>query len=1300
MIKYNPLYKANGQPNGALVIAPSESIVFDLPGKATWVKGVKLKGTDHTYTFNHDNYITLTNTPDQSNPESEDIKIGVNITNLLTELDKVRIYIGENNNTAESALTTNPYIKLFYNDVRKQTFQIKSANDTNLTVTTDANGNIIIENKKPDINHNTDYRVSQLLATSSEDFRVLFKGTADDNPETTSTKFSETLLYNPSTKVLKVNSNVVIHEGLVQNKSATIGNTLTTIASIGDVDIKAKIDDSALQEQLSLILANLNSQINSINTKIQNFEELDTQVLNINGGSYNIYTSNPSLPTIVAPDSLGTAKQLLAVNTTGDGFTWIDDSIINTNIDVAWNTETTIATIHGIPIKIKIPTNPNTWRNVRINNSDEDVLTSNDPIPLVISQGNGIEVAYTNNKLIITNTAPDVDHNTHYTTALYAGDNNDTTSNSSITDPYIKLFDDSVRRSTLQLKGGNGIRVESNSGIITITNDSIEDLCRILATLKGEIHNLIPDNQLINADILSSVDLYSDNIWENGVKLTDKYLNILGSNGSITTTNNLLNNLTEVTTVNDSSYTIISGWNKVSLPNIYNYIFTRWVNDNPDLVAIEAIGNTEGFLRKLDENTWYLDNSIPETFENLCKILANLQSSISSINSKLLEFNTESLGINDAYIQKLIVEGNANIQGAITSSSFIKAGGTSVQFLKADGSVDSTDYLPLTGGILSGSITAPKFITIGGTADYFVKGDGTLDNTTYISETTWNEYQENISIILNSIHDSIKNFRDVLDTSSFGINNAYVENLIVSNTASFTNRPIIGNSEVLIDTDKMYIGTTQIPLTRTSAPLNLYDVHLVSGGTTVSDALLSNGSQSNVWLYWDAINGLSYPWGIMAKNSSSTIEFIKAGSTCITLSLSNGHITSNAFIKQDGTSSQFLKADGSVDSTTYIDDITYNADQQNLCLILNSLKGSIKNIREILDTNSFGINNAYIENLVAVNGSFTSIPSVNGTLVSLVGHTHDDRYFTETESDNRFVLKAGDTMTGNLTVPSLFVNTGDSTLKIYSGKQTDGTSDGHIGLQTCIDSQDGQTHSYASQYQAREVLALQPRGGQVYIGTMPNGGVTAYKLYVNGNIFASSFVKDGGTSSQFLKANGSVDSTEYLPKNIYDADQQNLCKILNTLQGSITSAHAKIKNLDFSNIQQLGAVNAYFDEAVVSGTLYAANNTFRADASGAYYSSDIRKKENICLLNDEDYNKIINSPDGYLKQFTWKENGNLSFGLIAQEVQEFAPEAVTQIGDYYSVNYNVALSKLLAALYRKVKEQEQIINELKMKFEL
>ena len=134
-------------------------------------------------------------------------------------------------------------------------------------------------------------------------------------------------------------------------------------------------------------------------------------------------------------------------------------------------------------------------------------------------------------------------------------------------------------------------------------------------------------------------------------------------------------------------------------------------------------------------------------------------------------------------------------------------------------------------------------------------------------------------------------------------------------------------------------------------------------------------------------------------------------------------------------------------------------------------------------------------------GSITGKPST----FTPSSHTHDDRYYTESEADSRFVNVSGDTMTGNLRVPSLFINTGDPTLKIYSGKVTDAKSDGNICLQTCIDGADGQTHSYAPNYQARENLVLQPRGGQVYIGTNPDGGNTSYKLYVNGTIYGTSF---------------------------------------------------------------------------------------------------------------------------------------------------------------------------------------------------
>ena len=248
MIQINPLKSyIDGGVRAAITTPPSASLVFDLPGKAIWVKGVKLKGTDHTYTFSHDNYITLTNTSNSN--ESEDIKIGVN------------------------------------------TSALKNAIDTTYgVVSTTTNG----------------------LA-----------------PKFTS-----------------------------ENKQAA--STATTYYFLG---------------------------------------------------------------------------------WTGSTLKW-----------------------YQAP-----------FRNVRINSETTDRLGINNTDPLIISSGNGISVTWdsTNKKIIITNTKPDVNHNTHYTTMLYIGENNDTKANKNVANPYLKLFDDSIRRATFQIKAGSGIAVTSDTnGNITITNSS------------------------------------------------------------------------------------------------------------------------------------------------------------------------------------------------------------------------------------------------------------------------------------------------------------------------------------------------------------------------------------------------------------------------------------------------------------------------------------------------------------------------------------------------------------------------------------------------------------------------------------------------------------------------------------------------------------------------------------------------------------------------------------------------------------------------------------------------------------
>ena len=145
---------------------------------------------------------------------------------------------------------------------------------------------------------------------------------------------------------------------------------------------------------------------------------------------------------------------------------------------------------------------------------------------------------------------------------------------------------------------------------------------------------------------------------------------------------------------------------------------------------------------------------------------------------------------------------------------------------------------------------------------------------------------------------------------------------------------------------------------------------------------------------------------------------------------------------------------------------------------------------------------------------------------TLGGYDIIDAY-TRTESDNRFVNVSGDTMTGDLstkrlTSTDLFIDTGDATLKIYSGYNPNvGYSDGNICFQTSFDRTDGQNHEYPTSYPSRCNILLQPRGGQVYIGINPNEGDPHYKLFVNGRIYSTvGFIKENSSDSYLLLGGG------------------------------------------------------------------------------------------------------------------------------------------------------------------------------------
>ena len=88
-------------------------------------------------------------------------------------------------------------------------------------------------------------------------------------------------------------------------------------------------------------------------------------------------------------------------------------------------------------------------------------------------------------------------------------------------------------------------------------------------------------------------------------------------------------------------------------------------------------------------------------------------------------------------------------------------------------------------------------------------------------------------------------------------------------------------------------------------------------------------------------------------------------------------------------------------------------------------------------------------------------------------------------------------------------------------------------------------------------------------------------------------------------------------------------------------------------------------------------------------------KYDIRDLLNEDVNKLFETENGFIRHYKWKSTNKDAYGFIAQELQEYCPEAVDFNNDegYYAVNYNVAFSKIIGAMFKKIKELERKLKE-------
>ncbi|OCX54247.1 hypothetical protein BEL04_08295 [Mucilaginibacter sp. PPCGB 2223] len=102
---------------------------------------------------------------------------------------------------------------------------------------------------------------------------------------------------------------------------------------------------------------------------------------------------------------------------------------------------------------------------------------------------------------------------------------------------------------------------------------------------------------------------------------------------------------------------------------------------------------------------------------------SNDQLTIQNTSGHLVTFNMSGSTGNPVY----------NLPLANGTLYLTPAGSASTQYVAGDGSLQTVNWVPSSGGTFSGNLTATGFVKSGGTSSQFLKADGSVDSNTYLS---------------------------------------------------------------------------------------------------------------------------------------------------------------------------------------------------------------------------------------------------------------------------------------------------------------------------------------------------------------------------------------------------------------------------------------------------------------------------------------------------------------------------------------------------------------------------------------
>ena len=460
-----------------------------------------------------------------------------------------------------------------------------------------------------------------------------------------------------------------------------------------------------------------------------------------------------------------------------------------------------------------------------------------------------------------------------------------------------------------------------------------------------------------------------------------------------------------------------------------------------------------------------------------------------------------------------------SIKARSSASSTTFSTGTDGQSLKTDGTnvywgdVASTDV----------NVTQTATTT---NSDYEVLFSGTADNTTRTEGA-----RKNTNLKFNPSTGNLQATQ--LNGAAIGSSPKFTDSS-VTQSASTTD----GYRSILTSTSTTAAGSAATGTGQAYTVAKLYcqpsTGNLWSNNINVAGGTGANSEAIGINIRTDSINkahiGMSSILGIYSSGNivlrPNGAADSTAGNGSLTISsdgiVANESITAESFKKSDGTSSQFLKADGSVDSNTYLTSRGYlgttaiqaSSAQQNLTGVGDSTFSGVLNItgKQSDYTQGIRIHDAGSSGTHAISSVWFRATGASGYNAGMQGITADS-------TGLRFRLPAtasGTTPVDQLTIAYGGAVTAANNITATGFVKSGGTSSQFLKADGSVDSNTYLTsRGYIGTTAVQSTSATQNITG---IGTLTAGS----------NITAAKFIRSGGTASQFLKADGSVDSNSYI----------------------------------------------------------------------------------------------------------------------------------------------------------------------------